>query len=138
MTSTGQLGDVALDHIPLLRTTEDLTVRGARVVMVQVMDDGHPLLTIHLEACQMATRHQQVTGFLNKYNVNCNILRGSCISLSSCGSLIVVKLEIGDVGFCGERKTRALREILEKAITNKKLNPHTCMTLGPCSVQLNM
>ena len=64
--STGQLGDVALDHIPLLRITEDLTVQGARVVMVQGMADEHPLLTIHLEACQMATRHQQVAGVLNK------------------------------------------------------------------------
>jgi len=48
----------------------------------------------------------------------------------------VVELEIGDVGFCGERKTRVLREILEKAISNKKLHPH--MTLGPYSVHLNM
>jgi len=53
---------VALDRILLLRTTEDLTVREAKVVLAQVMAGGHPLLTIHLGACQMATRHQQVTG----------------------------------------------------------------------------
>ena len=63
--STGQLGGAALDRILLLRITEDLTVREAKVVMVQVMAGGHPLVIIHLEKCQMATRHQQVTA-INK------------------------------------------------------------------------
>lgn len=62
VTSTCQLGGVALDHILLLRITEDLTVWVAKVVMVQVMADGHPQLTIHLGTCQMATRHQLVRG----------------------------------------------------------------------------
>ena len=65
VTSTGQLDGVALDRILLLRITEDLTVQEAKLVMVQVMAGGHPLLTIHLGTCQMATRHQQVTG-INK------------------------------------------------------------------------
>ena len=68
--STGHLGGVALDLILLLRTTEDLTVLEARVVMVQAMAGGHPLLTIHLGTCQMATRHQQVTGLHKQINDN--------------------------------------------------------------------
>lgn len=63
--STGQLGGEAPDRILLLRITEDLTVREAKVAMVQVMAGGHPLVIIYLEKCQMATRHQQVTG-INK------------------------------------------------------------------------
>lgn len=63
--STGQLGGEAPDRILLLRITEDLTVREAKVAMVQVMAGRHPLVIIYLEKCQMATRHQQVTG-INK------------------------------------------------------------------------
>lgn len=59
--STGQLVGVVLDHILLLRIIGDLTVQEAKVVMVQGMADGHPLLII-LGTCQMVTRHQQVTG----------------------------------------------------------------------------
>ena len=62
VTSIGQLGDVAPDHILLLRINGDLTVQEAKVVMVQVTAGGRPLLTVHLGTCQMATRHQQVTG----------------------------------------------------------------------------
>ena len=47
---------------------------------------------------------------------NYNIQRWLCIRLSwfSCRSFILVKLECGDVGFCGRSKAR----------TNNKLNPH--------------